>query len=100
MDSELYKLQIKAQMGQQYFKVKASRQELEQNYPHKVELIESMKESELELLEIQAGIRIFCDALTSLDKRTFQLEALNLKLEVRNQELEKLNQSLTEKVNL
>jgi hypothetical protein len=51
MDVELYLIGRKAVLNLVYWKVKNSREEIEKTHSHKVDLIASMKRTEVDLLE-------------------------------------------------
>ena len=97
---ELQKLDVKARLGQHYFRLKASREDLEKNYPHKVELISNLVEAENDIDYIKTCVRLAFDDLGISNRRNYDLELINLKLQTRVNELELINKSLVNRVNM
>ena len=100
MMTELYKLDVKALVGQHYFTLKASREDLEENYPHKVDLIENLASAEKDVLNIKHALRMSFDELEKSNRRNYDVELINLKLQTRLNELELINKSLMKRVEL
>ena len=100
MSTELYKFEIRNYIETTYLKVKESLEDLEKNYPHKVELIKSMQETRDDLIHARVGVRIFCDELSKLANRNYDLERLNLSLQHDLNKMELLNKNLSDRVQL
>jgi hypothetical protein len=100
MDVELYLIGRKAVLNLVYWKVKNSREEIEKTHSHKVDLIASMKRTEVDLLESLECFYWLEKSWRSDSRRNYQLERLNAELLVEIAELKKTNAELINRVNL
>ena len=100
MDVELYLIGRKAVLNLVYWKVKTSREGIEKTHAHKVELIESMKRTELDLLESIECFYWLEKNWRSDSRCNYQLERLNAELLLEVAELKKQNNTLIDRVNL
>jgi hypothetical protein len=100
MDVELYLIGRKAVLNLVYWKVKNSREEIEKTHPHKVGLIDSMKRTEVDLLESVECFYWLEKNWRSDSRRNYQLERLNAELLVEIAELKKSNSELINRVHL
>lgn len=79
-----------------YWKVKTSREEIEVKHPKRKDLIESMKTTEKDLLEIAEAFQVLSDEVRLCHKRMFALESIATQLTVEIKEIKQLNDKLTE----
>jgi hypothetical protein len=100
MDVELYLISRRLVLNLIHIKVKASREEIEKTHPHKVDLIESMKRTEVDLLETVECFIFLEKSWRSDSRRNYQLERLNAELLIEVAELKKQNNQLIDRVNL
>jgi hypothetical protein len=101
MDMDLHLIKIKSSIYLEYFKVKSSREDwIEKSWPHRTDVIESMKRSELSLLEIYECF-IWMDKEMRLQRsRCFDLE-LHLQIQIAEvNRLKQQNKDLLERVEL
>ena len=75
MTESLYLFTIKTMIDHNYLKVKISREEIEKNNPHRIDLIESMKETESDLLQIKSGWSIVTTEMNDFGRRSMVLES-------------------------
>ena len=100
MDAELYLIGRKASLHLVYWKVRTSREEIEKTHPAKVDLIASMKRTEVDLLESIECFLWLEKNWRSDSRRNYQLERLNAELLVEIGELKKINAELLNRLNL
>ena len=100
MDAELYLIGRKAVLNLVYWKVKTSREDIEKTHPNKVDLIESMKLTEVDLLESVECLIWLEKNWRSDSRRNYQLERLNAELLLEIAELKKMNSELINRVDL
>ena len=100
METELYLINRKAVLNLTYWKIKTSREEIEKTHPHKIDLIESMKKSEVDLLETIECFLWLEKSWRSDSKRNYQLERLNSELILEIKDLKNKNKDLINRVNL
>lgn len=100
MDKPLYILKTIINADHLYLKIKVSREEIEDKHPHRLDLIKSMKESEVIALESCEFMRLAREELSVYSKLLSASHLANLKLEAEIIELRKINSSLLTKVNL
>lgn len=77
-----------------YLKVKISREEIEKNNPHRIDLIESMKETESDLLQIKSGWSIVTTEMKDFARRSMVLESEVHALRSENKDLKEKNNLL------
>jgi predicted nuclease with TOPRIM domain len=75
MTELLYLFTIKTMIDHNYLKVKISREEIEENHPHRTDLIKSMKETEADLLQIKSGWSIVTSEMKDFARRSMVLES-------------------------
>ena len=101
MDTELYLLKIKSQIYIEYHKVKLSREDwIEKKWAHRTDIINSMKNSEKSLLEIQNCFNWMEKIMRAEGSRCFDLEKICMELKYENDRLKKTVNDLTNRVNL
>jgi hypothetical protein len=96
MDMELYTIRTLSTLNLIYWKVKLSREDIENKHPKRTDLINSMKDTEKDLLEIVEALQVFSDEVRLCHKRMFALESMATKLTQEVKEIKELNQKLTE----
>ena len=97
MTESLYLFTIKTMIDHNYLKVKISREEIEKNNPHRIDLIESMKETESDLLQIKSGWSIVTTEMNDFARRSMVLESEVNGLRSENKDLkEKYNRVLSD----
>ena len=97
MTESLYLFTIKTMIDHNYLKVKISREEIEKNNPHRIDLIESMKETESDLLQIKSGWSIVTTEMKDFARRSMVLESVVHALRSENKDLkEKYNRILSD----
>lgn len=97
---ELQRLKLKSIIDFQYIKIKHNREQLESNHPTRVDLINSMKETEQDLLEVCQGVRMLCDEVSFAYKRIFAVEKNLLEKQSENDKLKTQNKNLVNNVQL
>lgn len=100
MDRTFYIFKMVVQADHLYYKIKNSREEIQEKHPNRTDLISSMIKSENEALELAEFVRIARDEWGVYEKTLSAVHLANIKLEVENRDLKKLNATLLEKVNL
>ena len=100
MDAELYLIGRKASLHLVYWKVRTSREEIEKTHAHKVDLIASMKRTEVDLLEAHECFLWLEKNWRNDSRRNFQLERLNAELLLEIADLKKIDAELLNRVNL
>lgn len=100
MDRELYFLRIVAQSNYLYYRIKLSREEIEERHPQREDILKAMREAERIALENAEFIRLARDEIASHSKTLLSLQMACIKLEVENRELKQKNASLLDKINL
>ena len=76
MDRELYILKNMATLNLTYWKVKTSREDIETKHPSRIDLINSMKATEKDLLEISECMKYFDREIEIVKKQNFNLTKL------------------------
>ncbi len=99
MDVELYLIGRRASLNVQYIKVKWSREEIEKN-PHRTDLIDSMKDTELELLKSIECFQFLETNWRNDSRRNYQLERLNAELLIELADVKKQLNLALDRVNL
>ena len=94
MTESLYLFTIKTMIDHNYLKVKISREEIEKNNPHRIDLIESMKETESDLLQIKSGWSIVTTEMKDFARRSMVLESVVHALRSENKDLKEKNNLL------
>jgi len=100
MEVELYLIGKKAQLSLLYYKIKLSREDIEKSHPNRIDLIQSMKQSELDALEALEAFQYLDKNWRSTSQRNYQLERLNLELLNEVAQLKITNKKLIDRVNL
>jgi hypothetical protein len=100
MEVELYLIGKKAQLNLLYYKIKLSREGIEKSHPNRIDLIQSMKQSELDALEALEAFQYLDKNWRSTSQRNYQLERLNLELLNEVAKLKITNKKLIDRVNL
>ncbi len=100
MEVELYLIGKKAQLNLLYYKIKLSREGIEKSHPNRLDLIQSMKQSELDALEALEAFQYLDKNWRSTSQRNYQLERLNLELLNEVAKLKITNKKLIDRVNL
>ena len=76
MDRELYIMKNMATLNLTYWKVKTSREDIENKHPTRTDLINSMKATEQDLLEISECMKYFDREIEIVKKQNFNLTKL------------------------
>lgn len=100
MDVELYLIGRRASLNVQYIKIKWSREEIEKKHPHRRDIIESMKDTEQELLKTIECFKFLESGWRTDSRRCFQLERLNLELAQELAETKKQLNNVTKNLTL
>lgn len=100
MDIDIYLIGREASLNVQYYKVKFSLEAIKISHPHKLELIKSMEDSEVELLQAVECFRFLEKNWRTNSQRNFQLERLNAELLNEIAELKKKNIELIDGIEL
>lgn len=100
MDIELYLIGRKASLNVQYYKIKWSREKIEETHPNRTDLINSMKDSEMELLKSIECFQFLEKNWRNDSRRNYQLERLNAELLIELAEVKKQLNLALDRVNL
>lgn len=100
MDRTFYIFKMVVQADHMYYKIKNSREEIQEKHPQRTDLIESMLKSEHDALELAEFVRLARDEWGVYDKTLSSVHLANIKLEAEVRELKKLNATLLEKVSI
>ena len=76
MDRELYIIKNMSTLNLTYWKVKTSREDIENKHPTRTDLINSMKATEKDLLEISECMKYFDREIEIVKKQNFNLTKL------------------------
>jgi len=90
MDRELYIMKNMATLNLTYWKVKTSREDIENKHPTRTDLISSMKATEKDLLEISECMKYFDREIEIVKKQNFNLTKLYHELLVEVTELRRI----------
>lgn len=90
MDRELYIIKNMATLNLTYWKVKTSREDIENKHPTRTDLINSMKATEKDLLEISECMKYFDREIEIVKKQNFNLTKLYHELLVDVTELRRI----------
>ena len=90
MDRELYIMKNMATLNLTYWKVKTSREDIETKHPNRTDLINSMKATEKDLLEISECMKYFDREIEIVKKQNFNLTKLYHELLVDVTELRRI----------
>lgn len=90
MDRELYIIKNMSTLNLTYWKVKTSREDIENKHPNRTDLINSMKATEKDLLEISECMKYFDREIEIVKKQNFNLTKLYHELLVEVTELRRI----------
>ena len=90
MDREIYIIKNMATLNLTYWKVKTSREDIENKHPTRTDLINSMKATEKDLLEISECMKYFDREIEIVKKQNFNLTKLYHELLVEVTELRRI----------
>lgn len=90
MDRELYIIKNMSTLNLTYWKVKTSREDIENKHPTRTDLINSMKATEKDLLEISECMKYFDREIEIVKKQNFNLTKLYHELLVEVTELRRI----------
>lgn len=90
MDREIYIMKNMATLNLTYWKVKTSREDIETKHPTRTDLINSMKATEKDLLEISECMKYFDREIEIVKKQNFNLTKLYHELLVEVTELRRI----------
>jgi len=90
MDRELYIIKNMSTLNLTYWKVKTSREDIENKHPTRTDLISSMKATEKDLLEISECMKYFDREIEIVKKQNFNLTKLYHELLVEVTELRRI----------
>lgn len=100
MDRELYLLRIVIQADYLFYRIKLSREEIEEKHPHREDILKAMREAERIALESAEFMRMARDEIAIHHQTLASLQIASIKLEAENRELRQKNASLLDKINL
>ena len=100
MTNSLFFLANKTTLEHNYLKVKVSREEIEKTHPHKTDVIESMKETEKDLLNSINCWKAVQEEMSILARDCVAMKRENIKLQQEVKELKGVNNNLIQDINL
>ena len=99
MSSDLYLFRIKLMIQEQYLKIKISRSEILEKHPKWKKILDSMEQSEEDMLQILEAWHLINEEMKSLSRDNHSLRTRLLDLEQKNKacntELTQIKNSLT-----
>jgi uncharacterized coiled-coil DUF342 family protein len=98
MNLDLYIIKTFSTLNLTYWKVRTSREEIEQKNPKRKDIIESMQRTESDLLEINEAMQILEKKVSSLSRHNYELQKLCQELLAEVKELKNQNNNLINEI--